>query len=241
MKIESIKKLKEDCWSYNVEVTDVDLKKFDLYGDFLKEYNEKVNLTAIVDDDDIVRKHFLDSVIVGRYIDLSFKSVVDVGSGAGFPGVPLKIADNSIRLTLVDSVNKKVEFLKALKNHIELDYQVVNKRAEDLGRYGFNNNQYRQRYDIAIARAVKNLKQLSEYCLPLVRLDGYFVAMKGVRNIEQELDEAKDLIKILGGQIINKIEYKLTQEEKRMIILIKKISQTPPKYPRLTAQILKKI
>ena len=256
----SMEKLKQDCLKHNINILDKDLEKFDLYGDFLKEYNQKVNLTAILDDDDIAKKHFLDSVIVSKYIDLEGKKMIDVGSGAGFPGVPLKIVNHDLELTLVDSINKKTEFLKALKAHLNLDYQVLSKRAEDLGRcdcvvgqnhLNKNNNKnsktqenkeqnHREQYDVAVARAVKNLKQLSEYCLPLVKLGGHFVALKGTNNIEQEIDEASEMIKILGGQIVDEIKYKLAEEDNRMIVLIKKISHTPPKYPRLTAQILKK-
>lgn len=236
MNKDSLNKLKKYCLDCEIKITDKQINCFDLYGDFLKDYNNKVNLTSIVDDDEIVKKHFLDSLIVGKYLDLNNKKIIDVGSGAGFPGAPIKIMNDSVNMTLMDSIGKKTKFLELLKEHLKIDLIILNKRAEDLGR----DKKYREQYDISLARAVKNLRVLSEYCLPLVKLGGYFVAMKGSQDNKQELDEARDIIKTLGGEIKDIIDYKLAFEDERKLILIKKISQTPPRYPRLTAQILKK-
>lgn len=236
MNKDSLNKLKKYCLDCEIKITDKQINCFDLYGDFLKDYNNKVNLTSIVDDDEIVKKHFLDSLIVEKYLDLNNKKIIDVGSGAGFPGAPIKIMNDSVNMTLMDSIGKKTKFLELLKEHLKIDLIILNKRAEDLGR----DKKYREQYDISLARAVKNLRVLSEYCLPLVKLGGYFVAMKGSQDNKQELDEARDIIKTLGGEIKDIIDYKLAFEDERKLILIKKISQTPPRYPRLTAQILKK-
>lgn len=233
---EDLSNLKKYCQSYNININDKNLKYFDIYKKFLKEYNKKINLTAIVEDEAIIKKHFLDSLILDKYLDFKNKKLIDIGTGAGFPGVPLKIINNNLDLTLVDSVAKKTNFLELLKNKLNLDYLVINQRAEILGK----DKKYRETYDIAVARAVKNLKELSEYCLPLVKLDGFLLAMKGPKNIEEEIKEAENIINILGGKIINIFKYKLLSEDDRVIVLIKKISQTPPKYPRSTSQIIKK-
>ncbi|MBP0979705.1 MAG: 16S rRNA (guanine(527)-N(7))-methyltransferase RsmG [Oscillospiraceae bacterium] len=236
MDFEDLSNLKKYCQSYNININDKNLKYFDIYKKFLKEYNKKINLTAIVEDEAIIKKHFLDSLILDKYLDFKNKKLIDIGTGAGFPGVPLKIINNNLDLTLVDSVAKKTNFLELLKNKLNLDYLVINQRAEILGK----DKKYRETYDIAVARAVKNLKELSEYCLPLVKLDGFLLAMKGPKNIEEEIKEAENIINILGGKIINIFKYKLLSEDDRVIVLIKKISQTPPKYPRSTSQIIKK-
>ena len=218
MKQSSLEKFKNYCVDYKIELNDAQINCFDLYGEYLKDYNNKVNLTAITDDDEIVRKHFLDSLIVSKYVNLDNKNVIDIGSGAGFPGVPLKILISSLNLTLVDSVGKKVQFLESLKNHINLDYMTINKRAEDLGR----DLNFREHYDVVIARAVKNLKPLSEYCLPLA-----------------EICDSVDMINKLGGKLTDDFRYNLALGDERAVILVKKISQTLAKYPRLTSQILK--
>ena len=235
MKQSSLEKLKNYCVNYKIELSDAQIKYFDLYGEYLKDYNNKVNLTAITDDDEMVKKHFLDSLVVSKYVNLNNKNVIDIGSGAGFPGVPLKILNSSLNLTLVDSVGKKIQFLESLKNHINLDYITINKRAEDLGR----DLNFRERYDVVIARAVKNLKPLSEYCLPLVKLGGQFVAMKGTKEIDSEICDSVDMINKLGGKLTDDFRYNLVFGDERSLILVKKISQTLAKYPRLTSQILK--
>ena len=235
MEKKAIEDFKKSCQNLEIEMTDEKVNCFESYGDYLKEYNQNINLTAITDDEGILNKHFLDSIIVSKYFDFSDKKVIDIGSGAGFPGVALKILKNNIDLTLVDSVGKKVKFLDSLGLHLGLNYEAINKRAEDLGRQ----KEYRERYDVAVARAVKNLRQLSEYCLPLVKVGGFFLAMKGTNDIDEETKGAKDIIKELGGEICEDFRYQIPAVGDRAIILIKKISQTSPKYPRLTAKILK--
>ena len=237
MEYNNLSKLKHYCQIYEINITDKSLEYFNVYKNFLQEYNKKINLTAIIDDEAIIKKHFLDSIILNKYLDFKNKKIIDIGTGAGFPGIPLKIINNDLDLTLVDSVAKKTKFLELLKNKLNINYLVINQRAETLGK----DKEYRENYDIAVARAVKNLRELSEYCLPLVKLNGFLLAMKGPKEIEKEIKDAENIIRILGGEVINVFKYKLLSEDDRVAVVIKKISQTPPKYPRLTAQILKKI
>lgn len=235
MNEKSLEKLKTDLERYGIEITEGQINLFNRYGDFLKDYNEKVNLTSIVDDFGIVEKHFLDSAIICKYVDMeSGKKLIDIGTGAGFPGIPLKIMHENLRVTLVDSIGKKVKFLELLVYELGLKCKTINKRAEDLGR----ELEYKQKYDIVTARAVKNLRELSEYCLPLVSLGGYFISLKGP-DVGLELEQADRAIEILGGRLHSVQEYTLPTGDGRSLIIIKKISQTPSKYPRLSSKIAK--
>ena len=204
-------------------------KKFDTYMKLLLEWNEKINLTAITEPDEIVKKHFFDSLtcIDSGYIKEGF-SVVDVGTGAGFPGVPIKIERGDIKLTLLDSLNKRINFLKTLCAELEIKADCIHIRAEEAGK----NEKYRETFDIAVSRAVANLSTLSEYCLPLVKKGGYFLAMKG-KEIDEELEAAKPLIKILGGKVkeIQMHDIKDT-DITHSIVVIEKTGNTPKKYPR---------
>ena len=197
------------------------------YMNLLKEWNEKINLTAIVDDEGIIIKHFIDSLTVEKYIPLN-SSVIDVGTGAGFPGMVLKIAREDTKITLLDSLNKRLNFLNEVINKCNLnDIYTVHGRAEDYG----NSIKYRENYDIAIARAVANLSVLAEYCLPFVKIGGIFIAMKG-NNIE-EIEEAKKAIEILGGKIEKIDTFKLPNTDiERNIIIVRKTRNTPNQYPR---------
>lgn len=209
----------------NLETEKID--KFMVYKNLLKEWNEKINLTAITDDKEIILKHFIDSLTIEKYIPHDAK-VIDVGTGAGFPGIPLKIVRQDIELTLLDSLNKRLKFLEEVKSVAELtNVKLVHGRAEDVA----NNKEFREKYDIATARAVANLQVLAEYCLPFVKVNGYFVCMKG-NNIE-EVEEAKKAIAILGGSI-EKIETICLPDSdiERNIIIIKKIKETAKIYPR---------
>lgn len=218
---------------YNFELTDSQLEKFDIYAKTLVEWNEKINLTAITEPTDICVKHFFDSLLLLDSINIPQNStMIDVGTGAGFPSVPCKIVRDDIQLTLLDSLNKRINFLSELSKNLEINTTCIHSRAEDGGKQ----KELREQFDFATARAVAHLRELSEYCLPFVKLGGYFVALKGY-EIEEELEEAKKAIKLLGGQIVNVKKYE--EENKRSIIIIKKISQTPPKYPRISAKIKK--
>ncbi|MBI5078733.1 16S rRNA (guanine(527)-N(7))-methyltransferase RsmG [Candidatus Saganbacteria bacterium] len=195
----------------------------DLYLKELLAWNKKFNLTSITDPDDIRRKHFEDSLLLLKALSLTNESVVDVGAGAGFPGIPLKIACQGIKLTLIDSVGKKVEFLKHIIRVLNLkDTEAAWTRAEDFARLR------REKFDLAVSRAVAGLNVLCEYCLPMVRVGGIFAAYKE-EKIELEIKEAKNALEILGGQL-----REVKRFPSRSLVIIDKIKETPPKYPRRT-------
>ena len=210
-----------------VNLSDIQAEKYYEYMCLLLEWNEKINLTAITEENDIIIKHFIDSMTALKYIEEN-KTIVDVGTGAGFPGIPLSIAKGS-KITLVDSLNKRINFLNEVIEKLKLEnIKAIHSRAEDFGQ----NKLYREKYDIAISRAVANLSTLSEYLLPLVKIGGICICMKG-QEIEDEVQNAKNAIKELGG-LIQKIDefYLPDTDYKRNIIIIKKIKETPKKYPR---------
>ena len=212
------------------------LKNLEVYSDLLTEWNEKINLTAITDDDGIAIKHFYDSLMLIKYFDIKENAkMIDVGTGAGFPSIPCRIFRKDIELTLLDSLNKRINFLKEVGQGVNLEnVEYVHGRAEECGR----NKNYREKFDIATARAVANLSSLSEYCIPFVKVGGYFVALKGP-DCENEINEAKSAIKKLGGEIEKIVTYELPDGSRRTIIIIKKISTTMTKYPRTSAKIAK--
>lgn len=204
------------------------LEKLDRYAELLVEWNEKINLTAIVEPDEIVNKHFVDSFLLLNHITVEDGTkLIDVGTGAGFPSLPCKIINNKIELTMLDSLNKRINFLNEVVNAIGVTAKCIHGRAEEAAK----EPSMREQFDIATARAVAHLRELSEFCLPFVKKDGYFVALKGY-EIEQELDESKAAIYALGGKVVEVKKYELQDTSKRAIVVIKKISQTPTKYPR---------
>lgn len=214
-------------------LTEEQKKKLVTYADILKEWNAKINLTAITDDDGICEKHFLDSLLPLKYFELTKNAkVIDVGTGAGFPGIPIKIYRDDVELTLLDSLNKRINFLTEVCKAIGISADCIHARAED----GAKRDELREQFDIATARAVANLPVLCEYCLPYVKVGGYFVALKGPN---EEVDEGKKAISILGGKIQSVNDYELPCGDKRRLIIIKKISHTPTKYPRNSGQIAK--
>lgn len=217
-------------------VNDGQFERFDKYAEMLVSYNEKVNLTALTASEDIAEKHFVDSILPFLHFSLKEGSrVIDVGTGAGFPSCPLKIIRDDISLTLVDSLNKRVKFLSMLSETLSLDAECIHARAEELGK----NPDYRERFDAATARAVANLPVLCEYCMPFVKVGGYFLALKGSRGAGEAKD-AYTAIKTLGGKLREVYEYALPSGDKRTLIIIEKISQTPPKYPRNKGMMTKK-
>ena len=211
----------------NIAVTDKQLDSLLLYSKLLTEWNEKMNLTAITEPVEIAEKHFLDSAmclkcgVAGR--------VIDVGTGAGFPGLVLKILNPEIKLCLLDSLQKRIGFLQTVCNEIGITgVEFVHSRAEDAGR----DKALREKFDFAVARAVANLSTLSEYCLPFVKNGGTFVAMKGPKG-KQEADDAKNAIKLLGGQTSSILEEKIPDTDyEHVIISIKKVRPTPSQFPR---------
>ncbi len=207
--------------------------KLDIYADFLVEYNKNVNLTAITEPSEILRKHFIDSIMLSKYVDIpENSSFIDVGTGAGFPSVPLKIFRPDIKLTLLDSLNKRIDFLKQLCEKLEIDVEFIHGRAEDISKKA----EYREIFDFSCARAVANMALLSEFCIPFVKVGGAFIAMKGPT---EDISLGRNAIEILGGKLGKIHDYDIF-DEKRRIAVIEKISQTPPKYPRNSSQIKKK-
>ena len=208
-------------------------RKLDIYAEFLVEYNNKVNLTAITDPEGILVKHFIDSILLSKYADIPQNSrLIDVGTGAGFPSVPLKIYRNDIQLTLLDSLNKRIFFLQQLCDKLGIDAEFIHGRAEDFSKLP----EYREVFDVSCARAVANMSLLSELCIPFVKVGGQFLSMKGP---SEDIASGEKAVELLGGHIEQIIDYEL-HDDKRRIVAVKKISQTPTKYPRNSAQIKKK-
>lgn len=208
---------------------------FDAYARLLTEYNEKVNLTAITDPEGITVKHFADSLFLLKYVHLQDGALVcDVGTGAGFPGVCLKLARPDLKLTLFDSVNKKLEFLRFLSGELGFAADIVHIRAEEAGRAP----EYRETFDLATARAVAHLGKLAEYCVPLVKQGGFFAPMKAELTAE-ERRQGSAAAGILGAKQKQSFRYALPGGDAREIVLFEKISQTSAKYPRVSAQIAK--
>ncbi len=217
-------------------LSDKQQQQLSMYGNLLVEWNEKMNLTAITEPDEVVFKHFLDCLLFFKCIDVPENaSVIDVGTGAGFPGVVLKIARPDIRLTLLDSLNKRITFLNEVIDKLGLvDTVAVHLRAEE----GARRPEYREQFDIATARAVAPLNVLSEYCLPYVKKGGIFVSLKGPAAAE-EIEASKKAIAVLGGEKPTLFCEELQNCGMRSIIKVKKVSQTSPKYPRNSGKITK--
>ena len=217
-------KAKDLDFQFSVE----QLERFFTYMELLIEWNEKMNLTAIIKPEEIILKHFIDSITILKQIK-DGETLVDVGTGAGFPGIPLSIMNSTLKITLVDSLNKRLIFLQEVINQLNLEnVEIVHARAEEFGQ----NKKYREKFDIATSRAVANLSTLSEYLIPLVKIDGKVISMKA-SAAQEEINEAKNAIKILGGKIEKIDEFNLPQSDiGRTVIVMKKEKETPSKYPR---------
>jgi 16S rRNA (guanine(527)-N(7))-methyltransferase RsmG len=217
-----------------ITLTDEALSRFETYATELVEYNQKVNLTAITDPYGIAVKHFLDCIIPLTFMgNVTGKTLIDVGAGAGFPSLPMKIASD-IDVTMLDSLNKRVTFLNYVSEKIGVKITAHHLRAEEGGQKPY----LREKFDFATARAVASLSSLCEYCLPFVKVGGYFVALKGF-EVEDEIKSAENALKTLGGEIEKVYKYDLDEENKRSVVMIKKVRPTPPKYPRPSAKIAK--
>ena len=220
-----------DNLSYlDIKLKDDQINEFDVFMNDMLKWNKKVRLTSITEEENIIDKHFVDSLSV-LITDIFKKNlkILDIGTGGGFPGIPLKIYDKSFDLTMIDSRLKKIEYINHLIDKYNLENtKALHKRAENLA----NHKEFREKFDVVVSRAVANMSTLSEYCLPFVKLNGYFIAMKGPKD-EKEINSAKYAIKKLGGQIQKVIELKLPKTDmERSLIIIKKIKNTPSKFPR---------
>lgn len=220
--------LAEYARAFGIELSPAQIDALELYQRELVVWNQRVNLTTITARDEIVVKHFLDSLSVALALPASMVSLIDVGSGAGFPGVPLKIAFPTVRVTLLEATGKKIEFLKHIITQLALsDIRAIHGRAEELAR----DAKHRQKYAVAVGRAVAELPTLLEYAMPFVRVGGVFIAQKGV-DVDEEVHRAERAIKELGGQLNAVIPVQLPGLGPRHLIVVKKIAATPDKYPR---------
>ena len=212
----------------DIDFTETQIEKFYEYMNLLLEWNEKINLTAITEIDDIILKHFIDSITVLKFID-DESSIIDVGTGAGFPGIPISIMKENTKVTLLDSLNKRINFLNEVSRKISLNnVNTYHGRAEDFAQ----NNKHREKFNIAISRAVANLTTLVEYVIPYVKIGGYCICMKGP-GVDEEINQAEFAIKELGGRIEKIDSFLLPNSDiERNIIIIRKYKETPKKYPR---------
>lgn len=212
--------------------------KFMKYMQLIKEWNTKINLTAIVDDEAIVKKHFIDCIKIFKFNTIiKSKSIIDVGTGAGFPGIPISIFMEETEVLLLDSLNKRVNFLNEVISELNLkNISAVHGRAEDAAQ----NKKYREKFDISVSRAVANMSVLCEYCMPFVKEKGFFVAMKGP-GVEEELSAAENAITTLGGRLMKTISVNIEDSDlKHNLVVISKIKRTPVNFPRKAGIISKK-
>lgn len=217
----------------NIQLNDIQKKQFQKYFELLVDWNEKMNLTAITLPDEVAIKHFYDSVTFFFHTDIKeCGKLIDVGTGAGFPGIPLKIIRPDIKLTLLDSLNKRLVFLREVCDNLGIDAEIIHKRAEEGGR----DKTLREKFDVATSRAVANMNTLSEYLMPFVKVNGNLVAMKG-KNGREELNNALGAIKTLNGKVIKCDEFTLPNGDERTIIVVNKFSHTPMQYPRMGGKI----
>lgn len=217
-----------------IELSEEQILTLDKLAGYMVEYNRNVNLTRITEPDEIVEKHYIDSILPLTMINVPHGTkTIDVGAGAGFPSLPMKIYRPDLKFTLVDSSNKRVTYLESACRLLGLDCETIHARGEELGQ----NTKYREQFGLSVARAVASLNVLCEYCLPFVKVGGMFVALKGEKN---ETEEAENAVKKLGGKISDIRKYALPGGDKRTLVVIEKISPTPTQYPRVSAKIAKK-
>lgn len=220
----------KDLQEIGVNLSEQQIQQFLTYYEMLVEWNEVMNLTAITEYDEVMKKHFVDSVSLIKAYDVTKDvTVIDVGTGAGFPGLALKIAYPNLKVTLLDSLNKRIQFLDAVIEKLGLsDVETIHGRAEDFAKAG----KLRETYDLCVSRAVANLSTLSEYCLPFVKVGGQFISYKS-EKITEEMTAAENAIRILGGKVLKQVEFQLPESDiYRNLFVIEKVKETPKKYPR---------
>ena len=221
--------LEKSLEKLNIEFNNDQIQKFNAYYELLIEWNNKINLTTITEYDDVVSKHFIDSILICGFIDLSGKKIIDIGTGGGFPGIPVKIISPDTDIVLLDSLNKRVNFLNEVISELKLEkIEAIHGRAEDLA----HDKNLRGKFDYSISRAVANLSTLSELCIPFLKKGGTFISYKS-ENTDEEIKDAESAIKILGSKI-ERVEESIIPENdiKRRFILIKNIKQVDNRYPR---------
>lgn len=227
--------LKKGLSEYGYEISEIQEKRLSEYSDLLVEWNKKINLTAVTDPKEISVKHFLDSIVpILVLTPKTGKSIADVGTGAGFPGMPIKIIREDLKLTFIDSLNKRINFLKTVSDELGIDdNDFIHSRAEDAGR----SEKYRGKFDYTVSRAVAHLRVLSEYCIPLLKTGGIFMSYKSY-EIDEEVNEAKRVIGDLGGKIRDIKEIKIPGSDiVRKIVVIEKVRETPKQFPRRSNKI----
>lgn len=223
-------KFEKSLEKLNIHLNEKQMFQFMKYYEMLIETNKVMNLTAITEYDEVVDKHFIDSLSLIQAIDLNQPlKVIDVGTGAGFPGIPLKIAFPQLKIVLLDSLNKRINFLNRVIETLELtDVETIHGRAEDFGR----NPQYREQFDLCVSRAVANLSTLSEYCVPFIQVGGHFIPYKSGK-VQEELENSRRAVTLLGGHIADCLSYSLADTDmERTLVIIKKINPTKKAYPR---------
>lgn len=222
----------EQLAAFGIVLNETQMQQFETYYQFLVMENQVMNLTAITDREEVYSKHFLDSLSLVKALAFSNQTILDVGSGAGFPSIPLKIVFPNIKITIVDSLQKRIDFLTRLLHALAIDgVELIHGRAEEYSEKG--------KFDVVTARAVAKMNLLSELCLPFVKVGGQFIAMKSI-HCEAELEEAKNAIQLLGGKLDNTITYIPYPELSRVLVVIQKVKSTPAMYPRSFAQIKKR-
>lgn len=229
--------LEEGCRELGITLDEIQKKQFKDFYEYLVEKNKVMNLTGITEFQEVLIKHFLDSLACVKAVDMSrIKRIMDIGTGAGFPGVPLKIAFPHLEACLLDSLKKRVNFLEETFQMLKLEnITAIHGRAEEYAK----NKQYRETYDLCVSRAVSNLATLSEYCLPYVKTGGYFISYKS-GTVQEEVEQAQKAVKILGGKIQNVVYFQLPDSEiQRSLVVIEKIKATPGRYPRKAGTPLK--
>ena len=237
MKEYNLEGFERGLFELGITLSEEQKTQFLQYYELLVEWNSFMNLTAITEFDQVITKHFLDSLSLVKVCDVAQAGrILDVGTGAGFPGIPLKIAFPEVEVVLLDSLNKRVKFLNEVIGQLGLSkITAVHGRAEDFARQ----KEYREQFDLVVSRAVANLSSLSEYCLPYVKVGGYFVALKGP-GAQEEIAESKNAIATMGGKVEKVMQFCLPENSTRTIVVIRKISQTPTSFPRTAAKMAKK-